>query len=72
MSNNIRELRNREGWSQEQLGQKLGGLHYNTIMNWENEKSEPRAGEIAAMAELFGCTVAQVMGLEPVPDASAA
>ena len=41
-------------------------------MNWENEKSEPRAGEIAAMAELFGCTVAQVMGLEPVPDASAA
>lgn len=71
MPNNIRALRHQKGWSQQELGEKLG-VHVNTARNWEQGTYEPRAGEIAAMAELFGCTVAQVMGLEPVPDAPAA
>ncbi len=66
MSNNIRTLRNREGWSQAELGQKLGGLHYNTIKNWETGVNDPKASQISDMADLFGCSVAQVMGLEPV------
>ena len=61
--NGIRELREAAGMSQAALGEKLGGLHSNTIKNWEQGNSEPRSSDIIAMTEIFGCSVERVMGL---------
>lgn len=66
MANNIKVLREREGWSQELLGARVG-VHFNTIGNWEDGTSEPRASQIAAMADLFGVSVETVMGLADLP-----
>lgn len=62
MENRIKELREAMGWSQVQLGEKLG-VHFNTVGNWEDGTSEPKSSMLAKMASLFGCSVEHVMGL---------
>lgn len=58
----IKSLRRAAGMTQPQLAEKIG-VHVNTIVNWEDGTTEPRASHIVAMAEAFGVSAERVMGL---------
>lgn len=37
-----RDKRNRLGWTQQELGEYLGGVHFVTVANWEAGRKTPR------------------------------
>lgn len=53
LPHNIRSLRKRRGWSQDELADKLGYRSYTTIQKWESGVSEPPLKIVHALAELF-------------------
>jgi transcriptional regulator with XRE-family HTH domain len=61
--NSIKELREGAGLSQAALADKLGGVHFNTIKNWEQGNSEPRSSDLIKLADVFGVSIERVMGL---------
>lgn len=59
------ELRKSKGWSQEELGDKLG-VTRQTISKWELGFTTPEMEKIAALSELFGITTDELIkGTEP-------
>lgn len=65
---NIRRNRERMGWDQSQLGKRLDRTH-GAVSQWESGRAVPRMPVIHKMADLFGISVAELMGeeAEPVP-----
>lgn len=58
---NLRRLRNRAGLTQQEIADKLDVSRV-AIGQWESEKSMPRKANLEQLAELFGTTVADLMG----------
>lgn len=59
----IRQLREEKGLSQRALATKIGA-NPKTVNFWEREMSEPTAGFIIALADVFECTADYVLGRE--------
>lgn len=57
----IRQLRNDNGWNQEELGKKMN-LAKVTISQYENETRSPNPDIINQFADLFGVTVDYLLG----------
>lgn len=57
----IRQLRNDNGWNQEELGKKMN-LAKVTISQYENETRSPNPDIINKFADLFGVTVDYLLG----------
>lgn len=55
-SNKIREFRKQNGWTQKDLGDRLG-VKFNTVSGWENAVSEPLQNQLFTMAKLFGVSI---------------
>lgn len=55
-SKKIREYRKLMGWTQKDLGDRLG-VKFNTISGWENGVSEPLQDQLFMMASLFGISI---------------
>ena len=53
LANNIRYLRKKQGWSQDELAEKLGYKSYTTVQKWESGVSEPPLKKAHALAGLF-------------------
>lgn len=53
-------LRKSKGWSQEELGDKLG-VTRQTVSKWELGSTTPEMGKIAALSELFGITTDELI-----------
>ncbi len=53
LSDNIRYLRKKRGWSQDFLAAQLGYKSYTTIQKWESGVSEPPLKRAHAIADLF-------------------
>ena len=53
LADKITELRKKEGWSQEQLAEKVG-VSRQAISKWEGAQTTPDIGRILQMAQLFG------------------
>lgn len=53
LAQNIRYLRKKQGWSQDQLAEKLGYKSYTTIQKWESGVSEPPLKKAHELADLF-------------------
>ena len=72
---NIRRNRERMGWDQSQLGKRLDRTH-GAVSQWESGRAVPRMPVIHKMADLFGISVAELMGeappqtIEPVSSSS--
>ncbi len=49
----ITNSRKAKGWTQSELAQRLG-VKKKTIIDWESEKSEPRASRLANLAGVLG------------------
>lgn len=54
IADNIRYLRKRSGYSQEDLSEMLGYKSFTTIQKWESGVSEPPLGVFVRLAEIFG------------------
>ncbi len=53
LAKNIRFLRKKMGFSQEDLAEKFGYKSYTTIQKWESGVSEPPFKQLKALSELF-------------------
>lgn len=56
----LMELRRRKGWSQEELGEKLG-VTRQTVSKWELGATTPEMEKLAAISELFGITTDELI-----------
>lgn len=53
---NIRELRQKQGLSQQQLADKLG-VSQQAVAQWENGERKPRTEKLQLLAEILHCTI---------------
>ena len=59
--NKIREYRKQRKWTQEELAKRLG-VERSAVAKWESGKSQPQAARLVALAEVFGCSVDEILG----------
>ena len=52
----FKKLREKAGYSQLEIAQKLG-LSQSTVAMWETGKNSPRTDTLPALAELLGCAI---------------
>lgn len=64
--NRIRELREANGWTQAQLGKRIG-VAKTTITGYEREDRQPTPATICALCDLFGCTADYLLGRSASP-----
>lgn len=64
--NRIRELREANGWTQTQLGKRIG-VAKTTITGYEREDRQPTPATICALCDLFGCTADYLLGRSGSP-----
>ena len=64
--NRIRELRTARGWTQTQLGKRIGAAK-STISEYESEKHQLDPGLICSFCDLFGCTADYLLGRSESP-----
>ena len=60
--NIIAKLRRRQGWSQTFLAKKLN-VSDKTIKNWESNASAPSAENIIELANVFGISADNILGI---------
>lgn len=60
----IRFFREKAGLSQAALAQKVG-VSQQAVGKWERGESSPQWGMAPKLAELFGCTIDELYGLDP-------
>ena len=59
--NRIQEYRKQKKWTQEELAKRLG-VERSAVAKWESGKSQPQAARLVALAEIFGCSVDEILG----------
>lgn len=64
--NRIRELRDAQGWTQEDLGQRLN-VGKGAVSRYEAEKRQLDPATIFALCDLFCCTADYLLGRSPSP-----
>lgn len=66
--NRIRDLRLGKGWTQDQLGKRIG-VARNTVSGYESEQRQLDPGTISTLCDLFGCTADYLLGrsVSPLP-----
>ena len=64
--NRIRELRVAKGWSQPELGKKIGFTSV-TVSRYELEQRQLDPETISALCDIFGCTSDYLLGRSDVP-----
>lgn len=56
----LKTLRTSKCMTQEEVAEKLG-LSRSTVAMWENGESQPRAETLLKLAELFNCTIEELL-----------
>ena len=59
----IKKHREAAGMSQQELAEKMK-VTQSAVANWENGETRPRVDKLAEMAELFGCSMDELMSKE--------
>lgn len=59
--NRIKELRQAAGWTQSQLGEKIGAVK-STVSEYESEKHQLDPALICALCDIFCCTADYLLG----------
>ena len=60
---NLMALRKRQGWSQEELGGRVG-VTRQTVSKWEVGQSTPELEKLVELSRLFGVSIDRLVGLE--------
>lgn len=61
----IAMLRKNQGWTQEQLGEKVG-VSAQAVSKWENDLACPDITTLPILADLFGITTDELLGIKPI------
>lgn len=61
----IAMLRKNQGWTQEQLGEKVG-VSAQAVSKWENDLACPDISVLPLLADLFGITTDELLGIKPI------
>ncbi len=64
---NIRTLRTKHNWTQEQLAEKLG-ISYQAVSKWENHQNTPDITLLPTLASLFGISIDALFAEDPAVD----
>lgn len=64
--NRIRDLRTAAGWTQAQLGKKIGAAK-STVSGYESEERQLTPPLIHALCDMFGCTADYLLGRSQSP-----
>lgn len=59
-SEKLTELRHSRGWSQEQLGERLG-VTRQTVSKWELGSTTPELEKLAMMSDIFGVSTDELI-----------
>lgn len=65
--NRVKQLREKRGWSQTDLGALLGGLDARQVLRLEKEESDPSSKTVAALAFHLETTADYLLGLTSDP-----
>ena len=60
----FREARKQSGLSQKQVAEKLG-VYQSNVSDWENDISRPEYENLIALAEIYGVTLYDILGVKP-------
>ena len=60
---NIKEAREKAGFTQQDLADELG-VSQSTVAMWETQKSLPRTDKLPALAKILGCTIDELLKKE--------
>lgn len=71
LGNKIIKERNKNGWSQEELADKLG-VSGQTVSEWESSRSVPDLQSVILMAGLFGVSTDYLLREDPLPEDTSA
>ncbi len=63
----LREIREAKGLSQRAVAQSLG-VTPGAVAKWELGYTQPTLGNLLSLANLFGCTIDQLLGRDGRPD----
>lgn len=69
LAEKITEERKKNGWSQEELAEKLG-VSRQAVSKWESAGSVPDLQRVIQLAELFGASTDYLLKDDMVPDTS--
>lgn len=61
LARNIKSLRTQKGWSQDELGERINHSR-SQVSKWETEKLIPDTETIQKISDVFGVSVAYLMG----------
>lgn len=61
LGKNIKKFRLLKGWSQQQLGEKMG-VSRQTITNWETDYRDPDLEKAFKLAEIFDISLEELLG----------
>lgn len=67
LGDNIKELRQRRGLSQQDIADKLN-VTRQTVSSWELNRTEPTMGSIEALAKLFNCKKSELIDGSDTPE----
>lgn len=67
LGDNIKELRQRRGYSQQDIADKLN-VTRQTVSSWELNRTEPTMGSIEALAKLFNCKKSELIDGRDSPE----
>ena len=60
---NFRKMRQEAGLSQKEVAKKLG-IYQSNVSDWENDISRPEYERLIQLTKLYGCTIAELLGIE--------
>jgi len=66
-STNLIRLRDLNGWTQEELAEKIG-VSRSTIAKWEVGRGRPMISNLLALSDVFGVTVDSLLRGEEKPE----
>lgn len=66
IGNKIKQFRLDQGWTQEELAQKMGYADKTAISKIEKNKNDVNQSTIQKFADIFGCDVADFFIVEPI------
>ena len=67
LGKNIAKFRKEKGWTQSELGEKLG-ISNQAISKWESEMNIPDVLLLPALADLFGCYIDELFQRNVIPE----
>ena len=67
LGKNIAKFRKEKGWTQSELGEKLG-VSNQAISKWESEMNMPDVLLLPALADLFGCYIDELFQRNVIPE----